>query len=1035
MADNPDAPVSYKDPYWTQVANAAGDKLGLPPGLLGAIVTRGERTNADQVSSAGAKTPFQIIPATRDAALKKYGVDAYLSPENAAEVSGRLLKDSLTRNNGNVQKAVAEYIGGTDQSNWGPVTRSYVQRVTGSPLATSAPSPSPASTQSTFDRVMANMQSQQATNSIANVYAAYKNGQMTPQEQSDFEQDVQAGKVMLPQGASLQQPAQADSSADQAAAGGSVPPGVLQAFARGQMTPQEMADFESDVRSGNLKLPQGMDQNALFGEPDKPQGILDKLASIPAALHEAITGDQRRTATTDALPDWAGMPEMNQASMASFKSALGTLTSNPAETVQILQSNFPGIQAAQDENGNYILTSPTNGQQYAIKPGFRLSDIPRALGGAGAFLLANEVLPGSGVRGLAGNVAREAAVGATGQAGLEATKASTGGTADLSNIPTAAALGGVAPIVGAAARGIATPAQAMLAKVRGIDVPPTTASVADAASGAAAPVADSGAATAAPAADATAMPAAVDPVVAAQAAPAVAPVQSAAPSQSVEEIAKTAMKATEGKKSATADLAAAAAPDPETMAAAERLGITDFLQPDHTTASDAFRQVMGVIKSNPTSQLALAQKEGLEQVGKKAAGLIDEIGGTSDLSDLSGNVKSEMTQAHKDASALEDKAWQQLRDAVPAKTPTAAPETLDFLKQRLDDLGGDVQSLTPMERDIMRRASPTANDLPTFARVDDLRKDVGAAARQAGPFSDADTGLAKKYYSLLTKDQEAAVGPENAELVQQAKAATSVRKGMEDDLTSLFGKNVDGSIVPQLRGAMRSATQGDSSKIVKLLGAVPPSLKQQVVAGGMQTFFRNAATRGDLDFSGYAKLYEGLLRNKQSYAAIMNNLPEGAAQKLSDLYKVSRGISDSLNARISTGLRSSVLEELKGAPDTLAGRLFDVAKHAGKGLAADAVGGHGAGLAMGVFSALKGTAKPNAIKALDELLTSPEFLNLARSQKTPGEPKAIKEFALSKAFNKFSAAVGKAPELSNRERFVLNALQESHANGGENARH
>ena len=40
MANN--APNSYKDPYWTDLATATDAKLELPAGLLAAIVTRGE---------------------------------------------------------------------------------------------------------------------------------------------------------------------------------------------------------------------------------------------------------------------------------------------------------------------------------------------------------------------------------------------------------------------------------------------------------------------------------------------------------------------------------------------------------------------------------------------------------------------------------------------------------------------------------------------------------------------------------------------------------------------------------------------------------------------------------------------------------------------------------------------------------------------------------------------------------------------------------------------------------------------------------
>jgi hypothetical protein len=127
--------VSYKSPYYKQLDDAVTQKHGLPPGLLPAIRTRGERSNADQVSDAGAKTVYQIIPATRDSALAKWGIDAYLSPQNAAEVAGRLLKESLERNKGMAPLAVAEYVGGTDPKNWGPNTREYVKRVTGESLA------------------------------------------------------------------------------------------------------------------------------------------------------------------------------------------------------------------------------------------------------------------------------------------------------------------------------------------------------------------------------------------------------------------------------------------------------------------------------------------------------------------------------------------------------------------------------------------------------------------------------------------------------------------------------------------------------------------------------------------------------------------------------------------------------------------------------------------------------------------------------------------------------------------------------------
>ena len=65
-------------------------------------------------------------------------------------------------------------------------------------------------------------------------------------------------------------------------------------------------------------------------------------------IREAITGTERATVETETLPEWTSMPELNELSVASAKTGLGTLLSNPKETVQIIQANFPGVNARVD---------------------------------------------------------------------------------------------------------------------------------------------------------------------------------------------------------------------------------------------------------------------------------------------------------------------------------------------------------------------------------------------------------------------------------------------------------------------------------------------------------------------------------------------------------------------------------------------------------------------------------------------------------------------------------------------------------------
>jgi hypothetical protein len=1003
-----DVPNSFKDPYWSDLASNVEAKLELPKGLLSAIVTRGERSNADQVSEAGAKSPFQIIPSTRAAALDKYGIDAYLSPQNAAEVAGLLLKDSLGRNKGSVPLAVAEYHGGTDRAQWGPRTTSYVQRVTGAlppadgsipaaPNASPGGAPAlstPMAGPSTFDRVSAQM-AKPSEPQIANVFAAYQGGQMNLQEAQQFEADVKAGHIMLPRGAALKDAGGAPAARGSAGPANVLPAAVIEAYVDGRMSPAERAQLEGDVASGAVQPPAGITIT-----PQPKPGFVDR-------VKEAITGEQRATPETQSLPDWAAMPELNSASMASAKTGLGTLLSNPAETVKIIQANFPGVQARQDENGNFLLRSSVDGQEYAIKPGFAMSDLPRALGGIAAFTPAGRA---------ATTIPRAVAAGAATQAAIEGTQAAAGGDFNTREVVDAGLMSGAVPVVGRVLETAAQPAKALITRALGRQAPALAPEMPAAAPGAAVAPANPGVPAVAPAAP-VAAPAAV------------------APALSAAELAATAKTAAEGGMSsgrATRVLAEQAAPDAKTVEAAQRLGIQDYLQPDHVTTNQAYRELAQAVKSVPGSQARAAELQGLDTVAQRADRLVEEVGGTADLSTLDASVKGRMQATQAQLEQQANKLYEDLRTAVPAKTGAPARNVLDFVDQRAKDLGG-AENLTPMEKQILGKLTPkpvrngngevVGKTQPTYALLDDVRKDLGAAARAGGPFKDADTGLAKKLYSLLSDDQAAVVERMGmGDTYKAARQAVAVRKGLEDDMASLFGKQLDGSMVGQLSGAVSALPKGDASKLVKLLAAVPEDMRQNVVASGLASAFGKNARNGAINFNSYASWFEGLARNKQAYAAVMSNLPPAARKQLSDLYRVSKGIGAATRERITTGRIQAVQQELQGV-DSLMGNVFSLARRSAGGIAAEAIttplGLPGTGLSAGIASALA-KGKPNALKAADALIASPEFVQMARSG---GNPAAVRALAYSKPFTRFVRAIGQPRELSNRERWVLQAMQ------------
>ena len=210
-------------------------------------------------------------------------------------------------------------------------------------------------------------------------------------------------------------------------------------------------------------------------QPQAPQqggGIWDTVKGIPSAIYEQVTGAQRSTPDMQTLEGVEAMPEMNRLlSVPAWKVALGTIFTNPEETIKIFRVNFPNNPIRQDEKGNYIIKSE-NGKEYALKPGFGKSDVGRVIAGgavgAGTAAIAAPMAAGLGTMGLGALPATVlGTMGAEGltQAAIEGTQALAGGEFNKDTIPWAMGVGGAFPAIGAGASKLKQPA------ISGLEVP------------------------------------------------------------------------------------------------------------------------------------------------------------------------------------------------------------------------------------------------------------------------------------------------------------------------------------------------------------------------------------------------------------------------------------------------------------------------------------------------------------------------------------------------------------------------------------
>jgi len=267
------------------------------------------------------------------------------------------------------------------------------------------------------------------------------------------------------------------------------------------------------------------------------------------------------------------------------------------------------------------------------------------------------------------------------------------------------------------------------------------------------------------------------------------------------------------------------------------------------------------------------------------------------------------------------------------------------------------------------------------------------------------------------------------ELSDAAKALVRQRKGLEDDMTALFGRDLSNSLLARMDQAFQGVAKGDVTKLAQFIEAVPKELRQQVMASGLASAFNKAARDGSLNFATYANWWKGLEQNRQAMTLIMANLPRESRQQLRDLAKVSDDISSALRERITTGRINVIRDQLQPA-DTLAQRIFQVAQRSAVGAPLEALttgmGMPGTGLAAGITSALMKTGKSEPLKAADTLLASPEFQAMAKAtveQSTPKMEQAARRMAQSQAFQEFAEKATAPRELSAATQWIISATQ------------
>jgi hypothetical protein len=760
------------------------------------------------------------------------------------------------------------------------------------------------------------------------------------------------------------------------------------------LTPETIAKLQEDTKRQLQFVP----YLAPMEDVTKDMGFIEGVA-------ETITGSERSTPEIEAAPDWTTMPELNELSLASAGTALGTMFTSPEESVKIIQANYPGVEVRQDAKGNYILRSQ-NGKEYGIKPGFRFSDVPRAAGGIFAFTPA----------GAARTVAGAAGGAALTQAGIEATQAATGGTFNPSEVALAGAGGAggqllaeAIPLVVSGVRNLRRgPAGAL---PEPIPVP-------------SAPEVPTGMGMPSPAAI---VPEA--PIMPTQAASMAAPVagvaeevvtQAAAPSrfiptEELDNLISTATKKGAQGKAAQQKIIELAEINPEAKAAAESLGFE--LPIDVYADNPQIRAALGLERSqfgtpaqgewDVTLRNAIDNADNISQ--QFDALFIEGVPATGAVSQ---KIKTGLEQSKNALKSQASALYKKVDEGVSANVPV----NLDNLFTTLQDVVAEVGEggLNQQEKkllDLFQTGEAGAGDI-TYGRLIREKNLIRRAKEgKESPYGSLDEASLTRLEGALAKDQldnvERIAGEETRRNLRAANLLYAKQSALGKRMVSAFGRDLEGDLNSLLLGAISESKTGGARKFNKLMKTVPEEYRKEALATAIASATRSKASQG-FGFAEFRDFYPALRANPEVFGQIAKEMGPDWVKAMNSLLTVSKRMTE---ARSVSGLKTGATTQAELRKSLAAqGKLQNFLNSSMVKRGVGFVAGSTPGVNMFVPDIIDWMSKlgKNKLDAAQQLFKDPAFLDALEQSASQGAPSkaAVNKLSMNQRFRSYAKAFG-----------------------------
>ena len=468
-------------------------------------------------------------------------------------------------------------------------------------------------------------------------------------------------------------------------------------------------------------------------------------------------------------------------------------------------------------------------------------------------------------------------------------------------------------------------------------------------------------------------------------------------------------------------IAEAVLPDKATIESAQRLGVD--LNPEHYSTNAAFRDVARALKTQPGSKLEAAEKIAFERLSAQADDLVQRAGGSLDKGALSESIANEFSRNIDQLESAANQGYKIVRETIPAQTKVDPRPLMQHLQQKIDDFGGQEQLLSKSERQILSLIRPGKKKLksgktpivsPTYAALDRVRRNVGDGFnKRSGPFVDDGDRVLRETYGVLSDVQsDIASSFGIGDLYASARGLVAKRKGLEDNAVALFGKDLRGTLSPQLRSTATALANKDVSRLNRLMEKLPESRRAEVAATLLDDLFSGGSRRGGGLGDGFVANFAALNRSPSTKQALFRYLPPEVKQRFNDIGRVLTGIvkANQKPRGNPSGTAAGIIKAMEDGGAIR--RLYDVGKRAAVAEGAgSSVGVPGIGTASVIGATIAKGKTPVAVAA-DDLLSSPTFARAVIDASRGNVPGANTAIQNSSKFKKWATTI--PPETAQR---------------------